>query len=449
VRLDGDRILSISGIDPISGKKLRDYPGFAVYPATHFVLRRDKVGAAIESIKSELSDRLKELKADNKFIEAQRLQMRTEYDLEMIAETGYTHGIENYSRHLSGRMAGEPPFCLIDYFKDDFLTIIDESHATLPQLRAMYAGDRSRKMTLVEHGFRLPSALDNRPLKFTEFEKITGKTLYVSATPGPYELGLENIQIAEQIIRPTGLIDPLVIIRPVEGQVEDLLKEVKAAADKKERVLVTALTKKMAEDLTEYLQARKIRSEYIHSDVDTLKRIEILRGLRQGVFDCLVGVNLLREGLDLPEVALVAILDADKEGFLRSETSLIQVCGRAARNLDGRVIMYADRKTGSISRALSEMERRRKKQLAYNLEHNITPKSVVKAVREEKEFKDSAIKSSLARYSMPVSGRGMKENREGLLESMREDMREAADMLDFELAAAIRDKIYEIEQRRD
>ncbi|MFC2048783.1 excinuclease ABC subunit UvrB [Elusimicrobiota bacterium] len=449
IQLDGDKIVSISTIDPLTGKKTNEHDRFIIYPATHFVTQPDTLNNAMQLIKKELSQQLKVLNDNGKYLEAQRLQMRTEYDLEMMKETGYCSGIENYSRHISGRPAGEASYCLIDYFPQEFLTMIDESHVTLPQLRGMYAGDHSRKTTLVEHGFRLPSALDNRPLKFGEFEKITDKIIYVSATPSEYELNRENIRIVEQIIRPTGLVDPEIEIRPVENQVEDLRNEIITAASNNTRVLVTTLTKKMSEDLTQYLSSKGLRVEYLHSEIDTMKRIDILKNLRKGEFDCLIGVNLLREGLDLPEVTLVAVLDADKEGFLRSETSLIQVCGRAARNINGRVVMYADKITGSMKRAMNEMSRRRKIQDSYNKEHDITPKSIVKAVREEKEFNYENKKKAVKHirdigWEIDPDKAGI-----GIIRDLEQDMFQAADLLDFELAAAIRDKINDIKKQRN
>jgi len=448
VTLDEDRVARIASVHPLTGKIIREYESYVVYPATHFVTRKEKLEPAIMSIKSELEERLKELKARQKFLEAQRLQMRTEYDIEMMRETGYCHGIENYSRHISGRKPGEAPSCLINYFPDSFLTIIDESHVTIPQIRGMYAGDRSRKQTLVDHGFRLPSALDNRPLKFGEFEKLIDKTVFVSATPSDYEISESRGKVAELIVRPTGLVDPEVEIRPAKNQVEDLTREIVIRAEKKQRVLATTLTKRMAEDLTEYLASKGVRVRYLHSEIDTLKRIDILKDLRKGEFDCLVGVNLLREGLDLPEVALVAILDADKEGFLRSETSLIQVCGRAARNVEGKVIMYASEITGSMKRALGEMERRREKQVEFNKVNNITPRSIEKAVREEKEFEYEAKKEAVE-YVRETGWEYVDETAgKDIIRQMEKDMREAADMLDFELAAAIRDRINEIKRKR-
>lgn len=448
VKIEEDKISEIYTIHPVTGKKLKDCEKYVIYPAAHFITKSDTLTQAIDAIKSELAHRLKELKGERKFLEAERLKMRTEYDMEMLKETGYCHGIENYSRHISGRAPGEPPFCLLNYFPENFLTIIDESHVTLPQVRGMYAGDRSRKETLVKHGFRLPSSLDNRPLRFDEFEKLTDKTIYVSATPSNYELGKSKNKIIEQIIRPTGLIDPEVEIKPVKDQVQDLMIEIRNRAEKKQRVLVTTLTKKMAEDLAEFFSSKNMNVKYLHSEIATLQRIDILKDLRKGEFDCLVGVNLLREGLDLPEVTLVAILDADKEGFLRSETSLIQVCGRASRNVEGKVIMYAERITGSMARALKEMMRRRKKQKAYNKNNNITPRSIVKAIREEKEF-EYETKSQSINYIRETGWEyinGKANN--NIIKEMEKDMKEAADMLDFELAAAIRDKIHEIKKNR-
>jgi len=387
---------------------------------------------------------LRELKSQNKLLEAQRLETRTNYDIEIMREVGYCSGIENYSRHLSGRKPGEPPACLINYFPPDFLTIIDESHVTIPQLNGMYNGDRSRKETLVEYGFRLPSALDNRPLKFPEFERLMNQVIYVSATPGPYELKKAKGVVAEQVIRPTGLVDPAVEIRPTEGQIDDLIKEIEKRMERKERVLVTTLTKRMAEDLCSFLVEKGLRVRYLHSEIETLNRVEILKDLRKGEFDCLVGINLLREGLDLPEVSLVAVLDADKEGFLRSETTLIQVCGRAARNVNGQVIMYADEVTQSMRRALGEMERRRGKQIDYNRKYHITPQTIQKAIREEEEFIDETKQRA---YGI-IRERGYdyltQEQAPLVLRQLEREMHQAADNLDFELAAILRDKIFEL-----
>ncbi len=440
----GDEIERISEIDPLTGKTIKEKEKIYLYPAKHFVTPRPRLEEALVNIEKELEERLKELHKENKILEAQRLEMRTKYDIEMMRETGICHGIENYSRHLSGRLPGERPACLIDYFPKDFLVIIDESHVTLPQIRGMYEGDRSRKETLVNFGFRLPSALDNRPAKFAEFENLVKQVTYVSATPAPDELKKAKGVIVEQIIRPTGLVDPAVVVKPIKGQIDDLIAEIEKRVKSKERVLVTTLTKRTAEDLAEYLLGKDLRVRYLHSGIEPLERVEILQDLRKGEFDCLVGINLLREGLDLPEVSLVAVLDADKEGFLRSETSLVQVCGRAARNVNGEVILYADTVTGSMQRALKEMERRRKKQTKYNREHRITPRTVEKAVQELEEFSYRAKEKGLDLVRDDGIEYAAKTNLKQLVEQLKGQMREAADNLDFELAAMLRDKLVEL-----
>jgi excinuclease ABC subunit B len=441
IELFGDEVDSLISFDPLTGKPGRRHDKLAVYPKSHFVTSRDRTRQAVESIKAELAWYRGNLESEGKLLEAQRLHQRTMFDLEMIREIGYCHGIENYARHLTGRAPGEPPPTLLDYLPDDALTIVDESHQTVPQIRGMYAGDRSRKEVLVAYGFRLPSALDNRPLNFQEWEERVNQVLFVSATPGPYELSASGGVIVEQIIRPTGLIDPPIEVRPVKGQVDDLLGEIRARVDRKERVLVTTLTKRMAEDLTQYYQELGVRVRYLHSDIETLERVQILRDLRRGEFDVLIGINLLREGLDLPEVSLVAILDADKEGFLRSAGSLIQTSGRAARNVHGQVIMYADTVTDSMRSAISETERRRKLQEAYNIEHGITPASIVKAI-------DEVLSSIYERDYGPLPAvaeqREIFRSREDLdahIARLAAEMRAAAANLDFEKAARLRDKI--------
>ena len=427
----GDEIERISEVDPLTGEVLCDRAHVAVFPATHYATGKDKLEDAIKDIEADMYAQVKAFKEQDKLIEAQRIEQRTVYDIEMMREIGYCQGIENYSRYFDGRKPGQPPFTLIDYFPDDFLVFVDESHVSLPQVRGMYRGDRARKESLVGYGFRLPSAFDNRPLRFEEFDSRINQIICVSATPGEYELG-QAARVAEQIIRPTGLVDPEITVRPVKGQVDDLLGEVKRTAEKGYRTLVTTLTKRMAETLTEYLDSMGVNVRYMHSDIETIERMEIIRDLRLGEFDVLVGINLLREGLDLPEVGLVAILDADKEGFLRSDTSLIQTVGRAARNVDGRVIMYADGITDSMRRAMDETERRRKKQLAYNKEHNITPVSIKKAVHDVLEI------SSKRRED----GGGMTDaERQKKIELVREQMRQAAAELEFETAAKLRDEL--------
>ena len=426
-----DRILEI---DVLTGEVLAQRTHVAIFPASHYVTSRENLERAMEDIKVELKERLEYLNEHNKQLEAQRLEQRTNYDLEMMNEMGYCSGIENYSRHLAGRKAGEAPFTLVNYFPDDFLLVVDESHVTLPQIRAMYAGDRSRKEMLVEHGFRLPSAFDNRPLKFEEVESKLNQMIFVSATPGEYERK-NSTQVAQQVIRPTGLLDPLISVRPVEGQVTDLLGEINARIERHERVLVTTLTKKMAEDLTDYFTEQGIKVKYMHHEVDTFERMEIIKDLRLGTIDVVVGINLLREGLDLPEVSLVAILDADKEGFLRSETSLIQTIGRAARNAEGLVIMYADEVTDSMDRAITETERRRAIQMAYNAEHGIVPKTIVKAIPDSIEISD---KAENARMNTRRMG---KLEREAAIDRLTREMKEAAKLLEFEHAAFLRDQI--------
>ncbi len=442
VTLFDDEIENLSWFDPLTGEVLRSVPRLTIFPKSHYVTPRDSLVAATEQIRRDLIIRLDELRRSDKLVEAQRLEQRTLYDLEMIAELGYCNGIENYSRYLSGRNPGEPPPCLFDYLPPDALLVIDESHVTIPQLGGMYRGDRSRKETLVEYGFRLPSALDNRPLRFDEFEAQAPQTIFVSATPGPYERQHSDAVI-EQVVRPTGLVDPLIEIRPASHQVDDVLSEIRLRVERKERVLITTLTKRMAEDLTDYLQEHGIRVRYLHSDIETVERMEIIRDLRLGTFDVLVGINLLREGLDLPEVSLVAILDADKEGFLRSEGSLIQTVGRAARNLHGMAIMYADRVTGSMERAIAEMDRRRQKQLAFNLQHGIEPRSISKEVRDIMDG---------ARDQAPRRGRRAGERRPDYaslspadaarrISRLEKDMFAHARNLEFEEAARLRDEV--------
>ena len=432
VEFFGDEIERISEVEIVSGRVLRHMNHVILFPVSHYAISKDKLDSCIQQIESDLQLRLADLRANDRLLEAQRLEQRTRYDIEMMREIGYCNGIENYSRYFDGRSPGEPPFTLLDYFPRDLLILIDESHMTVPQIRAMYNGDFARKQTLVDYGFRLPAAYDNRPLKFFEFEQKTNQVIYVSATPGPYELERTE-QIVEQIIRPTGLIDPEIIVRPATGQVDDLLGEIRTVAARGERVLVTTLTKRMAESLTEYLRNMDVRVEYLHSDVDTLDRIKLIRGLRTGEFDVLVGINLLREGLDLPEVSLVAILDADKEGFLRSEKSLIQTIGRAARNVDGRVIMYADGLTDSMNRAISETNRRREIQQKYNEEHNITPRTVRSAIRDLME---------VTRVPDRDAGSALDDaERQMAIDRLEERMLEAANNLDFEKAAQLRDQM--------
>jgi excinuclease ABC subunit B len=445
----GDTVERIAKIDPVTGDTITQLDRTAVYPATHFVTERPIVERAVAAIRAELKDRLAALALQNKLLEAQRLESRTHFDIDMLLEVGRCTGIENYSRHLTGRAAGQRPACLLDYFPADYLCIIDESHQTLPQLGGMYEGDRSRKQTLVDYGFRLPSALDNRPLRIDEFKTLVPRMLFVSATPGEQELELSEGVVVEQIIRPTGLVDPEVVVRPVKGQVDDLLHEIRLRAKAGERVLVTTLTKRMAEDLTDYLQQHGVRVRYLHSEIDAIERVEIIRGLRLGEFDVLVGINLLREGLDLPEVSLVAILDADQEGFLRSDRSLIQTVGRAARNLHGLGILYADRMTGSMQRALDEMSRRRARQQAYNTEHAITPRSIVKSV-DEVRFATRFADAKTAKPGAPVLHRPADaRERDALVRLLEQQMQAAAEELDFELAAVLRDQILELRAEGD
>ncbi|MCB0366348.1 MAG: excinuclease ABC subunit UvrB [Bdellovibrionaceae bacterium] len=451
----GDFIDRICWVDPLRGKILEDIDRIAIYPGSHYVSTEEKAKMAIETIRDELRERIQHYRQQIRFLEAERIEQRTSYDLEMISEMGFCPGIENYSRHFTGRDAGEAPPTLLEYFPAQFLTFIDESHVTVPQVGGMYRGDRARKLTLVDHGFRLPSALDNRPLNFQEFEHYIDKVIYVSATPGEYEMNKSEGLVVEQIIRPTGLIDPKVEVRPVTNQVDDLLGEIRTRAEKKERVLVTTLTKRSAEDLTEYYESMGVKVKYLHSDVKTVERTEIIRDLRLGIFDVLVGINLLREGLDIPEVSLVAITDADKEGFLRSERSLIQTIGRAARNVNGTVILYGDKVTQSMQKAIDETNRRRKLQSEHNEEHGITPTSVAKTVRKglaeiygfdlledlELNKKKSKVKSPVKKYDLDAKGLGKE------IDKLRKDMKKAAGALEFEEAARIRDEIKRLEMR--
>ena len=441
VEFFGEEIDRISEINALTGAPLRRLTNIPVWPATHYVTPKDKMDAAIKEINREMEERIAYFERENKLIEAQRIKQRTMYDLEMMQELGYCSGIENYSRVIEGRPEGSPPHTLLDYFPKDFVLFVDESHVSIPQVRAMYNGDRARKTMLVDYGFRLPCAFDNRPLKFEEFENRVNQVIYVSATPGEYERS-RSAQIVEQVIRPTGLIDPKVTVRPVEGQIEDLLNEIHTRTQRQERVLVTTLTKKMAEDLTHYLEGAGVKVRYLHHDIETIERMELIRDLRLGVFDVLVGINLLREGLDLPEVSLVAILDADKEGFLRSETSLIQTIGRAARNAEGEVVMYADHITDSMRRAIDETERRRAIQMAYNEAHGIVPKTVSKSVRDVIKISGDA-KSTAGRGKLNV------KDRQRMIDSLTKDMKEAARMLEFEYAAQLRDKIRELQEEKD
>ena len=437
VELFGDEVERLAVINPVSGQVLQSQEELYVYPAKHFVTPEERIKEAVAGISKELEERLEQLKSQGKLLEAQRLSARTRFDIEMLLETGHCQGIENYARWFSGRSPGEPPYTLIDFFPEDFLTIVDESHVTLPQVRGMFAGDHSRKTTLVEHGFRLPSALDNRPFRFDEWEKKCSRVLFMSATPGEYEMARCGGEIVEQVIRPTGLVDPILHVRPALGQVADLVREIKVRAERNERVLCTTLTKRMSEDLTNYFKETGIRCKWLHSELDAIERVQVLRELRQGAFDVLVGVNLLREGLDLPEVSLVAILDADKEGFLRSGTSLIQTIGRAARNAQAEVILYADKTTEAMTRAIEETRRRREIQMAYNAEHGITPRSVQSAI-------ESGIEEEIAARDMNtlVAGKQAEEEpTQEVLEQLHKEMLEAAENLEFEKAARLRDEI--------
>lgn len=440
VEFFGDEIERISEINPLTGERMREVQHAAIYPASHYVTPKDKMQTAIQEIREEMEQRVAWFKENEKFVEAQRIEQRTRYDMEMMEEIGFCSGIENYSRVLSGRKPGSAPYTLMDYFPKDFLMIIDESHVTIPQVRAMYAGDQARKKSLIDNGFRLPSALDNRPLNFAEFQQRIHQVIYVSATPSDFEKSRSS-QIVEQLIRPTGLLDPKIFVRPIEGQIDDLIGEINARTARKERVLVTTLTVKMAEDLTDYLENAGIRVRYLHHDVKTIQRMEIIRDLRLGVFDVLVGINLLREGLDLPEVSLVAILDADKEGFLRSETALVQTMGRAARNADGEVILYADTRTPSMERAIRETERRRAIQQKFNEEHGIVPKTIVKQVRDIIEISAPASEVGAVLSKKKLD----KTQRLQRIAILRKQMKEAATMLEFELAADLRDQIRELE----
>ena len=459
IEMFGDEVERLITLHPLTGEVLSEEQEAFIFPASHYSASKATMDRAIGAIESELAEQLEKFEQSGKLLEAQRLRMRTTFDIEMIRQLGFCSGIENYSRHIDGRAQGEPPNCLLDYFPDDFLCIIDESHVTVPQIGAMFEGDASRKRTLVEHGFRLPSAMDNRPLKWSEFLERTPQKMYLSATPGKYELGIAPV-VVEQVIRPTGLVDPKVIIKPIKGQIDDLVHQIRLRTEKNERVLVTTLTKKMSEDLTDYLVEQDIRVQYLHSEVDTLRRVELLRELRLGEFDVLVGINLLREGLDLPEVSLVAILDADKEGFLRSATSLIQTIGRAARNVSGEVHMYADNLTDSMIKAIDETNRRREKQVAYNTEHGVDPQPLRKkiaditdSISKEEDDSEKLIAKAKRITSMPAIGQNAKELGKlpkeeliGLISALTEQMRSSAENLQFELAARLRDEIHELKR---
>jgi excinuclease ABC subunit B len=446
VEFFGDEIERIREINALTGEIALETDFVTIYPATHFMTNDDIRSRAVKTIQAELDEQLKKFEDEGKLLEAQRLKQRTEYDLEMIQEMGFTNGIENYSRHMDGRVPGEPPFTLLDFFPEDFLIVVDESHVTMPQIRGMYKGDRARKETLIDYGFRLPSALDNRPLKLEEVEKHINEIIYMSATPGDYEL--EHVRpehIAQQIIRPTGLLDPTIEVRPVMGQIDDLLGEINERSARDERVFVTTLTKKMAEDLTDYLEDVGVKVKYLHSDIKTLERTEIIRDLRLGKFDVLIGINLLREGIDVPEVSLVAILDADKEGFLRNERSLIQTIGRAARNANGHVLMYADKTTRSMQAAIDETQRRREIQMAYNTEHGITPQTIIKPIRENIQVSREADAGQKTESFTQVAFQDMaKADQEETVANLEEQMRAAAKRLDFEEAANLRDTVMEL-----
>jgi excinuclease ABC subunit B len=462
IELWGDEVERLTRFEPLTGKTISEETEFTIYPASLYATSAESIERAIKSIEEELAWRLAIMRNDGNIVEAQRLEQRTRFDIEMMREVGYCSGIENYSRHLTGRASGERPYTLFDYFPDDFLLVVDESHVSIPQIRAMYNGDRSRKMALVEYGFRLPSALDNRPMKFEEYEQLTNQVIYVSATPADYELQMSEGVVVEQIIRPTGIIDPAIEVRPIENQIDDLLDEITNRSRKGERVLVTTLTKRMAEDLTDYLKSFDVKVRYMHADIDALTRVDILRDLRLGEFDVLIGINLLREGLDLPEVSLVAILDADKEGFLRSERSLIQTAGRAARNAEGKVIMYANRITGSMERMMEETDRRRTIQLAYNKEHGITPRTVTKSIEEIKEgtrIADHKQEETPVTYYTGVEQLGMvadpvlqyldPQKKRDLIKQLGKEMEAASESLEFEKAAEIRDTIAQLEMGLD
>ena len=450
IEMFGDEVERLMTLHPVTGEILTEDEELYIFPATHYVAGPERMARAIEDIEAELAQRLAELEAQGKLLEAQRLRMRTTYDIEMMRQVGSCSGIENYSRHIDGREQGSPPNCLLDYFPEDFLLIVDESHVTVPQIGAMYEGDMSRKRTLVDHGFRLPSAMDNRPLRWEEFRERTGQTVYLSATPGPFELTQSGGEFVEQVIRPTGLVDPQVVIKPTQGQIDDLMEEIRVRAARSERVLVTTLTKRMAEDLTAYLEENGVRVRYLHSEVDTLRRVELLRELRLGEFDVLVGINLLREGLDLPEVSLVSILDADKEGFLRSDTSLIQTIGRAARNVSGEVHMYADTVTASMARAIDETNRRRDKQMAYNTEHGIDPAPLRKKIGDITDLlarEDADTSELLGSADAPVRARSIAgKDLVALIEELTAAMHQAAGDLQFELAARYRDEVSELKK---